>query len=175
VRKLLIQAAHHAINDPGHVISLSTRTMVAPPLCPAKTRRRSPSEDHRCPTPLPNNPTRRGSIGEHDKGSFTSNRSGDFFAHAAMRFYGGGRSAARNWGRPKDRFHQILAGTCDGTSQVIRPTCSCTCPMDLRQPCTCTWSLDKLGIWIPYLPKSVLPVTQTLQIIGDAEVRKQLQ
>jgi hypothetical protein len=35
-------------------------------------------------------------------------------------------------------------------------------------------SLDKLGIWIPYLPKSVLPVTQTLQIIEDAEVRKRL-
>jgi hypothetical protein len=27
----------------------------------------------------------------------------------------------------------------------------------------------------PYLPKSVLPVTHTLQIIRDAEVRKQLQ
>jgi hypothetical protein len=23
--------------------------------------------------------------------------------------------------------------------------------MDFRQPCRCTWSLDKFGIWIPYL------------------------
>jgi hypothetical protein len=28
-------------------------------------------------------------------------------------------------------------------------------------------SLDKFGICFLYLPKSVLPVTQTLQIIGD--------
>jgi hypothetical protein len=26
---------------------------------------------------------------------------------------------------------------CDGTSQVIRPTYSCLCPTDLRQPCRC--------------------------------------
>jgi hypothetical protein len=26
---------------------------------------------------------------------------------------------------------------CDGTSQVIRPTYSCPCPMDLRQRCRC--------------------------------------
>jgi hypothetical protein len=40
---------------------------------------------------------------------------------------------------------------CDRTSQVIRPTYSCPCPTDLRQPCRCTWPLDKFGIWIPYL------------------------
>jgi hypothetical protein len=28
-------------------------------------------------------------------------------------------------------------GGCDGTSQVIRPTYSCVCPTDLRQPCRC--------------------------------------
>jgi hypothetical protein len=28
---------------------------------------------------------------------------------------------------------------CDGTSQVIRPTYSCPCPTDLRQPCRCPW------------------------------------
>jgi hypothetical protein len=28
---------------------------------------------------------------------------------------------------------------CDGTSQVIRPTYSCPCPTDLRQPCRCRW------------------------------------
>jgi hypothetical protein len=28
---------------------------------------------------------------------------------------------------------------CDGTSQVIRPTYSCPCPTDLRQPCRCSW------------------------------------
>jgi hypothetical protein len=27
---------------------------------------------------------------------------------------------------------------CDGTSQVIRPTYSCPCPTDLRQPCRCS-------------------------------------
>jgi hypothetical protein len=35
-------------------------------------------------------------------------------------------------------------------------------------------SLDKFGICFPYLPKSVLPVTQTLQIIQDTEMRKRL-
>jgi hypothetical protein len=40
---------------------------------------------------------------------------------------------------------------CDRTSQVIRPTYSCPCPTDLRQPCRCPWSLDKFGICILYL------------------------
>jgi hypothetical protein len=31
----------------------------------------------------------------------------------------------------------FIDGNCDGTSQVIRPTYSCPCPMDLRQPCRC--------------------------------------
>jgi hypothetical protein len=35
-------------------------------------------------------------------------------------------------------------------------------------------SLDKFGICFPYLPKSVLPVTQTLQIIEDTKMRKRL-
>jgi hypothetical protein len=35
-------------------------------------------------------------------------------------------------------------------------------------------SLDKFGICFPYLPKSVLPVTQTLQIIGDTKMWKRL-
>ena len=29
--------------------------------------------------------------------------------------------------------------SCDGTSQVIRPTYSCPCPTDLRQPYRCPW------------------------------------
>jgi hypothetical protein len=29
--------------------------------------------------------------------------------------------------------------SCDGTSQVIRPTHSCPCPTDFRQPCRCPW------------------------------------
>jgi hypothetical protein len=41
--------------------------------------------------------------------------------------------------------------SCDGTSQVIRPTYSCPCPTDLGQSCRCTWSFDRFGIWIPYL------------------------
>jgi hypothetical protein len=40
---------------------------------------------------------------------------------------------------------------CGRTSQVIRPTYSCPYPTDLRQPCRCTWSLDKFGIYILYL------------------------
>jgi hypothetical protein len=28
---------------------------------------------------------------------------------------------------------------CNGTSEFIRPTYSCPCPMDLRQPCRCPW------------------------------------
>jgi hypothetical protein len=32
-----------------------------------------------------------------------------------------------------------LEPTCDGTSQVIRPTYSCPCPTDIRQPCRCSW------------------------------------
>jgi hypothetical protein len=40
---------------------------------------------------------------------------------------------------------------CDRTSQVIRPTYSCPCPSDLKQPCRCTWSLDKFGICNLYL------------------------
>jgi hypothetical protein len=68
-----------------------------------------------------------------------------------------------------------LCWSCDRTSQVIRPTYCCPCLMDLRQPYRCTWSLDMFGIWIPYLPKSVLPVTQTSQFIGDTEMWKQLQ
>jgi hypothetical protein len=28
--------------------------------------------------------------------------------------------------------------SCDGTSQVIRPTYSCPCSTNLRQPCRCT-------------------------------------
>jgi hypothetical protein len=32
---------------------------------------------------------------------------------------------------------EIPRELCDGTSQVIRPTYSCPCPTDLRQPCRC--------------------------------------
>jgi hypothetical protein len=63
--------------------------------------------------------------------------------------------------------------SCDGTSQVIRPTYSCPCPTDIRHPVDVPKSLDKLGIF-PYLTRNVLPVLQTLQNIGDKEMRKQL-
>jgi hypothetical protein len=33
----------------------------------------------------------------------------------------------------------IALARCDGTSQVIRPTYSCPCPTDLRQPGRCPW------------------------------------
>jgi hypothetical protein len=34
--------------------------------------------------------------------------------------------------------HVTVYALCDGTSQVIRPTYSCPCPMDLGQPYRCT-------------------------------------
>ena len=63
--------------------------------------------------------------------------------------------------------------SCDGTSQVIRPTYSCPCPTDIRHPVDVPKSLDKLGIF-PYLTRNVSPVLQTLQNIGDKEIRKRL-
>jgi hypothetical protein len=32
---------------------------------------------------------------------------------------------------------KCLSPMCDGTSQVIRPTYSCPCPTNFRQPCRC--------------------------------------
>jgi hypothetical protein len=66
-----------------------------------------------------------------------------------------------------------LAEGCDGTSQVIRPTYSCPCLTDIRHPVDVPKSLDKLGIF-PYLTRNVSPVLQTLQNIGDKEMRKRL-
>jgi hypothetical protein len=63
--------------------------------------------------------------------------------------------------------------SCDGTSQVIRPTYSCPCLTDIRHPVDVPKLLDKLGIF-PDLTRNVSPVLQTLQNIGDIEVRKQL-
>jgi hypothetical protein len=34
-------------------------------------------------------------------------------------------------------IHRFGVPNCDGTSQVIRPTYSCPCPTDFRQPCRC--------------------------------------
>jgi hypothetical protein len=62
---------------------------------------------------------------------------------------------------------------CDGTSQVIRPTYSCPCPTDIRHPVDVPKSLDKFGIF-PYLTRNDSPVLQTLQNIGDKELRKRL-
>jgi hypothetical protein len=39
----------------------------------------------------------------------------------------------------RDDSLPLRRGGCDGTSQVIRPTYSCPCPTDLRQPCRCPW------------------------------------
>jgi hypothetical protein len=63
--------------------------------------------------------------------------------------------------------------SCDGTSQVIRPTYSCPCPTDIRHPVDVPKSLDKVGIF-SYLTRNVSPILQTLQNIGDKEMRKQL-
>jgi hypothetical protein len=64
-------------------------------------------------------------------------------------------------------------GRCDGTSQVIRPTYSCPCLTDIRHPVDVPKSLDKFGIF-PYLTRNVSPVLQTLQNIGDKEMRKRI-
>jgi hypothetical protein len=64
-------------------------------------------------------------------------------------------------------------GSCDGTPQVIRPTYSCPCLTDIRHPVDVPKSLDKLGIF-PYLSRNVSHILQTLQNIGDKEMRKRL-
>ena len=64
--------------------------------------------------------------------------------------------------------------SCDGTSQVIRPTYSCPCPTDLRQPCRCPWITWQVRYLLSYLSRNVSPVLQTLQNIGGIEMRKWL-
>jgi hypothetical protein len=63
--------------------------------------------------------------------------------------------------------------SCDRTSQVIRPTYSCPCLTDIRHLVDVPKSLDKFGIF-PHLTSNVSPVLQTLQNIGDKEMRKRL-
>jgi ribonuclease HI len=43
----------------------------------------------------------------------------------------------RNWQTPYLQYLHRGELPCDGTSQVIRPTYSCPCPTDFRQPCRC--------------------------------------
>jgi hypothetical protein len=76
---------------------------------------------------------------------------------------------------PSEGFNSRLRalGLCDGTSQVIRPTYSCPCLTDIRHPVDVPKSLDKFGIF-RYLTRNVSPVLQTLQNIGDKEMRKLL-
>jgi hypothetical protein len=69
--------------------------------------------------------------------------------------------------------NESWAPGCDGTSQVIRATYSCPCPTDIRHPVDVPKSLDKFGIF-PYLTRNDSPVLQTLQNIGDKELRKRL-
>jgi hypothetical protein len=64
--------------------------------------------------------------------------------------------------------------SCDETSQVIRPTYSCPCPTDIRQPCRCSWITRQVRYLFFYLSRNVSPVLQTLQNIGDIEMRKRL-
>jgi hypothetical protein len=65
--------------------------------------------------------------------------------------------------------------SCDRTSQVIRPTYSCPCPSDLGQPAGAPDHLTSSVSKFFTLPKSISPVTQTLQHIGGTKMRKQLQ
>jgi hypothetical protein len=62
-----------------------------------------------------------------------------------------------------------MADNCDGTSQVIRPTYSCPCPTDIRQPCRCSWITWQVRYLFPYLSRNVSPVWQT---ICSSELRK---
>ena len=59
--------------------------------------------------------------------------------------------------------------SCDGTSQVIRPTYSCPCPTDIRQPCRCSWITWQVRYLFSYLSRNVSPVWQT---ICSSEMRK---
>jgi hypothetical protein len=91
-----------------------------------------------------------------------------------------GRSSSsqrRRWWRfaqgrqgPRERVER----NCDGTSQVIRPTYSCPCPTDLRQPCRCPWTTWQVRYLLSYLSRNVSPVLQTLQNIEDIEMWKRL-
>jgi hypothetical protein len=58
---------------------------------------------------------------------------------------------------------------CDGTSQVIRPTYSCPCPTDIRQPCRCSWITWQVRYLSSYLSRNVSPVWQT---VCSSEMRK---
>jgi hypothetical protein len=64
--------------------------------------------------------------------------------------------------------------SCDETSQVIRPTYSCPCPGTSDNPVGGLNHLTSLVSAFLTFPKSVSPVTQTLQIIGDTKMRKRL-
>jgi hypothetical protein len=60
--------------------------------------------------------------------------------------------------------------SCDGTSQVIRPTYSCPCPTDFRQSCRCswiTWQVQYL-LFLPF-PRAFYPSCRHYK---SSEVRK---
>jgi transposase InsO family protein len=48
------------------------------------------------------------------------------------------QSRQRSYANTRRRELSFEVGDCDGTSQGIRPTYNCPCPMDLGQPCRCT-------------------------------------
>jgi hypothetical protein len=47
--------------------------------------------------------------------------------------------------------------SCDGTSQVTRPTYSCPCPTDIRQPCRCSWITRQVRYLLLTLPGTFHP------------------
>jgi hypothetical protein len=57
----------------------------------------------------------------------------------------------------KFKFYSLLFMSCDGTSQVIRPTYSCPCPTDIRHPIDVPKSLDKFGIFFLTFPGTFHP------------------
>jgi hypothetical protein len=71
---------------------------------------------------------------------------------------GTSRTDAGALDRTNSAGHRVGTTDCDGTSQVIRPTYSCSCPTDLRQSCRCpwiTWQVRYL-LFLPF-PKAFHP------------------
>jgi hypothetical protein len=69
----------------------------------------------------------------------------------------------------------LWLGLCDWTSQVIRPTYSVLVQRTSDNPAGAPDHLTSLVSEFLTLPKSVSPVTQTLQYIGGTKMWKQLQ
>jgi hypothetical protein len=66
---------------------------------------------------------------------------------------------------------ELIKDYCDGTFQVISPPTVVLVQQTSDNPVDVPELLDKFGIF-PYLTRTVSPVLQTLQNIGDIGMRK---